>query len=213
MEIPGIDGVFEALQLHIHILSEHTIDNELFDFELHIVHQLVNGTGFGDNGGQNSFAVFGFILQVDDSFRFRPNRRFQSLLNGWRDNQWAQMVTCNQTGVGGPVTNQIMRVVDNAMAQDFGANLYDFVPDKNFFHYSGGLTTPPCTEAVWWNLADEPVKISPWQGRLMTSIILNYMDESCELGRTLADPVDGNTARPPVPTGDRLVSRYCSEAE
>ncbi|QBQ54447.1 carbonic anhydrase [Nitrosococcus wardiae] len=35
--------------------------------------------------------------------------------------------------------------------------------DKSYYLYNGSLTTPPCTEGVWWVILEQPVHISPQQ--------------------------------------------------
>ncbi len=43
--------------------------------------------------------------------------------------------------------------------QKISAN--DFIPDsKSYFHYTGSLTTPPCTENVTWLVMEDPIEIS-----------------------------------------------------
>ena len=64
----------------------------------------------------------------------------------------------------------------------------DILPvDKSFFHYEGSLTTPPCTEAVSWNILKTPVSISAAQLAQFTTI------------------VHGGNARPTQPIGARTV--------
>lgn len=48
---------FEALQLHMHSPTEHTIDGEHMDVELHIVHQYPN---------QNFGAVIGILFKTEE---------------------------------------------------------------------------------------------------------------------------------------------------
>jgi carbonic anhydrase len=76
------------------------------------------------------------------------------------------------------------------------------------YHYDGGLTTPPCSEVVWWNLADKPVSITPKQYSQLAEQILEYTStETCEHG-TNAGPA-GSTGRPVQPLNGRYVERIC----
>ena len=80
----------------------------------------------------------------------------------------------------------------------------------SFYHYFGGLTTPPCTQAVYWNLADKPMKISVQQFATMSEIILKTRDPAsdCEKVLTVASE-SGSTSRPPQPLGERTVKKMC----
>ena len=40
-------------------------------------------------------------------------------------------------------------------------DLIQGMASQNFYHYSGSLTTPPCSEIVNWVVFSEPQKISP----------------------------------------------------
>jgi carbonic anhydrase len=63
IEIPGIDGIYEALQFHVHASSEHTIDGSYFDAELHIVPKATNS---------NRYAVVSFVIDPSAPVYFRP---------------------------------------------------------------------------------------------------------------------------------------------
>ena len=43
-------------------------------------------------------------------------------------------------------------------------NLENLMPtNKNYFHYTGSLTTPPCSENINWNIFKTPVEASAQQ--------------------------------------------------
>ena len=42
----------------------------------------------------------------------------------------------------------------------YDQNVYKGFIRKDFWHYDGGLTTPPFSEAVEWNFTTEPMQIS-----------------------------------------------------
>ena len=186
LKIPGVDGTYEALQFHIHTSSEHTIDGEFFGAELHIVHALTDGS---------RYAVVGMMIEATNS---ENHGAFESLLEGWdkiADNTTATcpaavttLTTSNTTSTSRSSSGRKHR----QLASSF--NAYDLVPkDSTFYHYDGGLTTPPCSEVVWWNLADTPVSISVSQYNRLTHFILGYIDPTtCEYA-TVASP-SGSTS-------------------
>lgn len=48
----------------------------------------------------------------------------------------------------------------------------DFLPkSRTYYHYTGSLTTPPCTENVTWLILEEPIKISSDQLEYFQSFI------------------------------------------
>jgi len=192
------NNLWKAAQFHIHQGSEHPLDGEALDAELHVVHVLDTALADFSSGAinlldpetfpadlpgmpfGNFLAVVGVKLQAKEGND--DNLVFQELLKYWAD--------VSQPRSGCFDTDEVVGVpsIDGTT----GFNVYDLVPwGSCFFHYDGGLTTPPCTEAVWWNLAVTPVQISTDQARILKKII------SCEEG-TVADPTTGSTSRPPV---------------
>jgi carbonic anhydrase len=191
VKIPGIEGVYKALQFHIHTSSEHTIDGNFFGAEMHIVHQEVDG---------DRYAVVGMMIEPDAD---EENEIVSQLLDGW---QIEMNVADSSCAVERGGERKLSKNMDRRL-QAF--NPYDLLPEGvTFFHYDGGLTTPPCSEVVWWNLADKPVSISPSQYRQLAHQVLNFVDTStCQQG-TNAGPI-GITSRPVQPLNGRLLERVC----
>lgn len=128
MEIPGITGVYEALQFHVHTSSEHTVDGEFFGAELHIVHKSTT---------ENRFAVLGMLIEPKSP---TDNAQFEILLDEWRAEAEATNVACGIPTVDTFTSSQ------NSTRRLQAYNAYDLVPAETaYFHYDGGLTTPPCS--------------------------------------------------------------------
>lgn len=124
MRIPFVEGVFEAVQFHMHIGSEHTIGGQRYESEFHIVHKQKGG---------DRFAVVGIMLNGDAK---TPNIKFQRLLDGWE--QVAQKVAAD-------CGDEVLKKKPRTVTEEF--NIYDLIPPSaNFYHYDGSLTTPPCSE-------------------------------------------------------------------
>jgi len=192
IQIPGVDGTYEALQFHIHLSSEHTIDGEYFGAELHIVHKQTDG---------DRYAVVGMMLDAKNP---ENHGTFEYFVEGWTAISKQTAQTCiTSSRLGG----KRVRERDRRNLQQFDA--YSLVPKgSSFYHYDGGLTTPPCSEVVWWNLADTTVSISVAQYSHLTKFIMEYRNSTtCELASIASD--SGSTSRPVQALNGRVVTRIC----
>jgi len=63
-------GVYDMLQIHCHTLSEHTINGQFYDFELHIVHLLP---------GKKDLAVIGVFFKLGEESDFLNQLGFSDL--------------------------------------------------------------------------------------------------------------------------------------
>jgi carbonic anhydrase len=197
VEIPGVEGViFEALQFHIHTSSEHTVDGGRFSAELHTVHKQIDG---------DRFAVVGMMIQPDS---FEDNEAFGLLLQGWYKKEEAVLTACGISIDTSPAAGAIFRDTSGELSGELFSP-YDLLPEGHaFYNYDGGLTTPPCSEVVEWNLSDKAVSVSVWQYSELVQLILKYRNpDTCEL-LTLAS-TSGGTSRPVQPLNGREVKRIC----
>jgi carbonic anhydrase len=175
-------------QSHIHLSSEHTIDGKYFAAELHMVHL---------NADQSRAAVLGTMIRPVLPF---DNPTFEQFLNRWVEVWKAEGCDC---------TNQY--TFD--LMPNFKLDVYENMEGKDFYHYDGGLTTPPCGEIVWWNFNTEPWNISVRQFNILVDITLKYTPKE---GAQCADKPQtnasrgGSTSRPPQPLNGRKVLKICS---
>lgn len=130
----NICGTFKAAQFHFHAKSEHTIDNIQYDFEMHTVHLL-------DQQQDGFFAgVQGIIF---DTKNYDPSvtKEQKKVINAFFDSLNLDKLdpdkNLNEVAVGTVPYGQLMDMLQT---------------DKRWV-YSGSLTTPPCTEKVYWNVA------------------------------------------------------------
>jgi len=75
-------------------------------------------------------------------------------------------------------------------------NLLSLIPDdRTFYHYSGSLTTPPCSEGVMWHVFRQPVTMSKEQISIFLTALnsLKYASET------------GTSNRPVQPLNERTV--------
>jgi carbonic anhydrase len=195
LEIPGVDGVFELLQFHVHTNSEHTMDGNRYGAELHMVHKLRDG---------DRLAVVGLFLQAN---AFVNDALFSNVLAGFDGAADAAADLCNVTLPDHWWSH------GNASFADADANatvnVYGLIPaNSTFYRYDGGLTTPPCSEIVTWNVADTPLSVSVAQYNDLAGLILNYLSpDTCEFA-TIASP-SGSTSRPVQLLNNRTVERIC----
>ena len=190
MQIPGVDGLFQALQFHIHTSSEHTIDGKNFGAEMHILHK---------DAAEDRFAVLAFMLEPSAA---ENNDRFEMLLEEWTGFAAKTEIVCAKADL--PLN--LSALVKRSAVQEF--NVYDFVDGDNFFQYDAGLATPPCGDVVWWNLAEKPVSISVAQFSQLTALTVNFRSLATCLQATNANEA-GSTSRDVQPLNGRTVQKIC----
>jgi carbonic anhydrase len=141
VEIPGIEGIYKALQFHIHTSSEHTIDGTSFGAELHTVHKEVDG---------ERYAVVGMMI---DPSAMEENLAFGELLEYWMELNNENDSKCIAISGG----NRTRTLQTESKRRDLMAEFaspYKLIPaDSTFYHYDGGLTTPPwyvCVELLFF---------------------------------------------------------------
>lgn len=116
---------YQLLQFHFHTPSEHTVDENAYAMELHLVHK-------------NSFdrlAVVGVFIEQG-----QENAALKSI--------WDNIPS--EKGV-----KEVRAVTINASSLLPG--------NREYYSYSGSLTTPPCSQEVSWNVLKMPIEASAEQ--------------------------------------------------
>ena len=99
-------------------------------------------------------------------------------------------------------------------ANDTLPNVYEDLPTPGYgvYTYRGGLTTPPCTEIVNWNLLDTPLYLSKSQIDRLYHLILCFTEISTCRHATIANEA-GQTNRPVQALNGRTVTHRCPNME
>lgn len=136
---------FEALQLHFHHPSEHTIDGKHADLEIHIVHKMIMNKTIDEEGnpidpGKIQYGVVGLLFSVenyDKTINSNTNQTVQEFLHELR---LKDLYDADEDHVETEKLNlgEMMNVVNF----------------KRRWVYHGSLTTPPCSPVVYWNVID-----------------------------------------------------------
>jgi carbonic anhydrase len=135
---------FHGMQAHFHSPSEHTIDGQLLDLELHIVHGIQSDlTPSMEGGSQFTNGVLGFLFKVVPDSYFKTNsdahdRFLYKLAQDYKDGDY----------------NSDMAF----MRLDFTAFVKRLQYDKRWT-YQGSLTTAPFGEGILWNVLEQVIPI------------------------------------------------------
>lgn len=152
-----LDNNYRFAQFHFHwgcnssVGSEHLLDGKAFPAELHLVHW--NSDLFDSFGeaatSRNGLAVLGFFIQIGD--KVNPGLK--------------------------KITDFLPQVNETGGKKDLKAtyNMADILPDntKDYWTYSGSLTTPPCAESVTWFVFKSPIHATEDQMKQFRSLKAN----------------------------------------
>ncbi|KAL5106997.1 Carbonic anhydrase 2 [Taenia crassiceps] len=160
------DMKFCIHQYHFHwgnrssVGSEHSIDGKFFPLEMHIVafDTSLYATFSEASKGVNGLAVLGLVFQEDQNIP-----RNKTMLY----NMGAFLQKVKEVEYPGLTANFAPFPVDALL--DIGD------ANTRYFRYEGSLTTPPCTENVYWTVVATPVPVSPQQLEAMR--FLHYASE------------------------------------
>ena len=144
---------YNVEQLHFHWGnnsnqgSEHEIDGKSYPLEMHIVHynsKYKSVSEAVEYNKRDGLAVISVLFEISK----HDNENLEPIIEKTRavsSGEGEEFVS--GSGIG-------------------GVSLADLLPkkaDKNFFTYSGSLTTPPCAEVVTWFILKEKSTISERQ--------------------------------------------------
>ncbi|XP_053691110.1 carbonic anhydrase 2-like [Sabethes cyaneus] len=143
----SLQGTFAFAGIHFHWSSEHTIDQQQFPIEMHLVffNRMYNSlaeAAFHDNG----LAVVGFFFTNN---ALAKSRRWMDSLKNIRRRR------SSYTFVH-PESINLARLVGTEIGEHF--------------EYLGSLTIPPCYETVTWIIRKKPLLISNMQLSLFRSL-------------------------------------------
>ena len=125
---------YRLLQFHFHHRSEHKIDDKDYAMELHLVHAQV--------ANPSKLAVIG--VMIEEGAENSDVKEF-----------WEHLPKPAGHGGGG-----------HGGGSDHGIqfNPVTLIPNGgDYFQYQGSLTTPPCSENVYWTVMQRPITFSKEQ--------------------------------------------------
>ncbi|XP_006138697.2 carbonic anhydrase 4 [Pelodiscus sinensis] len=143
----GLFNQYKAIEFHFHWGnklgsrpspgSEHSIDGERYDMELHIVHKKESFSSAKDaSNDKEQLAVLAFFIKIG-----AENEKYAPLIEKLND---VPTKGNEKTMAALPLESLIP-------------------PEKNltgYYRYSGSLTTPGCNETVIWTIFKEPIALS-----------------------------------------------------
>lgn len=128
----GVTREYKMIQMHFHAPSEHTIDGQLLDLEVHFVHI--------DVITRKPAAVIGVLFKAAEDIDGTGNNGHSHFLH--------EIMPDDVYDDG---EHKATIYLD-----DFFSNI-DF---RQMYYYDGSFTTPPCTEGINWFVVTNVLEIS-----------------------------------------------------
>ncbi len=179
LETPEGPQSLEPLQFHWHSPSEHSIDGVIFPLEVHLV-TTTNVTG--------DLAVIGVM------YKYGEENPLLSKLWPAEADDFAFRIKGEEYGEDQAHLHEKGATSDVATDIDVMKDLFP-AGDWDYFAYKGSLTTPPCSEGVYWHLMKEPVTATVDQ-------VINFQNVLSET----SDGIRTNNRAPQPLNGREIVS-------
>jgi len=152
-----VDGKkYTLAQFHFHTLSEHTVNGQHYEMEMHLVH--ADDAWLSGDTANGKLAVVGVFIEsgaenhvLEEIFEHLPH--FD-----------------HATGTGETITAE--------MAANFATLLPTGRNSGDVYSYSGSLTTPTCNEVVSWFVLAKPIQMSSEQIEAYRDLYENESDHS-----------------------------------
>ncbi|XP_068234635.1 uncharacterized protein [Palaemon carinicauda] len=184
----GLFSEYVFLQLHFHWGSddtqgsEHTLDGKKYPAELHLVHYNKKyGNALEALKHDDGLAVLGIFLDIGSN-----NANLDHIISGLADIEEADAETS---------------ITPFALEDLLPSNV------KDFYRYSGSLTTPTCNEIVTWTVFRKPIEVSSAQMAAFRALLDDHSEPMVNNYRPV-QPLNGRS----VQSGD-LDFHWCYEGE
>ncbi|GAB5574518.1 carbonic anhydrase 6 [Prionailurus iriomotensis] len=164
MRMTAADGTeYIAKQMHFHwggesseiSGSEHTIDGIRYVAEVHIVHYNSKYKSYDiAQSAPDGLAVLAALIKVED---YGENTYYSTFISE---------------------LNNIRYPGQSTVLSDL--NIRDMLPENvhHYYSYEGSLTTPPCTENVYWFVLASPIMFSRAQGCKLENSMLDHQNKT-----------------------------------
>lgn len=168
----------EPLQFHWHSPSEHSIDGVIYPMEVHLVTK-TNVTG--------DLAVVGMM------YKYGTENALLNKLWPSEADDFAFRIKGEDSGTEEAYLHEKGAKTETGATIDV---MKELLPEsKDYFAYRGSLTTPPCSEGVYWHVLKTPLEASVDQ-------VLNFQNVLAET----SEGVRTNNRSPTPVNGREIVS-------
>ena len=166
-----VDGKkYTLAQFHFHTLSEHTVNGQHYDMEMHLVH--ADDAWLAGDTVNGRLAVIGVFIE-----KGAENATLKNIFEHLPHFDHA-------TGTGETITAE--------MASDFYSLLPAGRNSGDVYSYAGSLTTPTCNEVVSWFVLAKPIQMSEEQIEAYRALYENPDGSTYDTNRPV-QPLNGRT--------------------